>query len=127
MDLVGVLSWIFQVGTALFQVGTALLVPIFLLIFALYFVPTFVAYVRSHHQLRAIAVLNVFLGWTLIGWVAALVWASTAKLHATAPQESWTAECPVCRSKIHPEATLCPFCRSHLRGSRDDSDVEDAM
>lgn len=43
-----------------------------------YFFPWAVAWARDHHQIGAIAVLNLFLGWTVLGWVAALVWASTA-------------------------------------------------
>ena len=43
----------------------------------LYFLPAIVASVRKHHNQNAIAVLNIFLGWTLLGWIAALVWAST--------------------------------------------------
>lgn len=41
----------------------------------LYFVPLVVASNRRHRQVLAIGVLNFFLGWTLIGWVIALVWA----------------------------------------------------
>ena len=44
----------------------------------IYFVPTIVARLRHHHQRAAIFVLNLFLGWTLLGWVAALVWSATA-------------------------------------------------
>ncbi len=44
----------------------------------LYFAPTFVASRRKHHNAMAIFVLNVALGWTFLGWVGALVWASTA-------------------------------------------------
>jgi Superinfection immunity protein len=43
----------------------------------LYFLPTFVAGFRHHPNAAAIAVLNIFLGWTFAGWVAALVWAFT--------------------------------------------------
>lgn len=43
-----------------------------------YFLPWLVAVMREHHQAGAIAVLNLFLGWTFIGWVVALVWAATA-------------------------------------------------
>jgi len=43
----------------------------------LYFLPTFVALVRQHRQHVAIAFVNLLTGWTLIGWVAALVWAAT--------------------------------------------------
>lgn len=48
-----------------------------LLVFIAYFFPAILAFSRSHHNATAIAVLNVFLGWTLIGWVLALVWAVT--------------------------------------------------
>ncbi len=43
-----------------------------------YFVPALVAVKRMHHQTSAILALNLLLGWTFIGWVAALVWALTA-------------------------------------------------
>jgi hypothetical protein len=43
-----------------------------------YFIPGIVASVRKHRNRTAIGILNLLLGWTLIGWVAALVWALTA-------------------------------------------------
>lgn len=56
--------------------------PVVLIVFGLamglYFLPALVASNRRHHQTAAITVLNLFLGWTLLGWVAALIWASTA-------------------------------------------------
>lgn len=47
--------------------------------FALYFAPAILANTRKHSQIMPITVLNTLLGWTLIGWVAALVWAYTAQ------------------------------------------------
>ncbi len=44
----------------------------------LHFLPTFVAAMRGHQNAVAIFVLNLLLGWTVIGWVVALVWAFTA-------------------------------------------------
>lgn len=41
---------------------------------ALYLLPANIAYARKHRNTWAIFALNLFLGWTLIGWVAALVW-----------------------------------------------------
>jgi hypothetical protein len=41
----------------------------------IYFVPTFIAIQNNHINAVAIAMLNVFLGWTFLGWVVALVWA----------------------------------------------------
>jgi len=46
----------------------------------LYVTPTLVAVWRAHHRALAITVLNLLLGWTLAGWVAALVWALTAPI-----------------------------------------------
>jgi hypothetical protein len=42
----------------------------------LYFLPTVIAFARSKRDTTAILLLNLFLGWTLIGWVIALVWAA---------------------------------------------------
>ncbi len=60
----------------------ALIIPggsfFLLLLLCLYFVPTIVALQRVHHQLSAILIVNVFLGWTLLGWVIALAMAFSA-------------------------------------------------
>jgi hypothetical protein len=40
----------------------------------MYFLPSIVALARSKRDLLAIFLLNLFLGWTVIGWVVALVW-----------------------------------------------------
>ena len=39
-----------------------------------YFLPTIIAMIRSHPNVVAIGLLNLFLGWTVFGWVGALVW-----------------------------------------------------
>jgi hypothetical protein len=54
------------------------LVCVGLLGFIGYFLPSVIAAIRGHHNAVAIIVLNLLLGWTLIGWVVALVWAFTA-------------------------------------------------
>lgn len=43
---------------------------------AIYFAPTIVAIVRGHSSMAAIIIVNVFLGWTFVGWVVALAWAA---------------------------------------------------
>ena len=53
----------------------------------IYFVPAIVAKVRDHRNLLAIGMLNLFLGWTLIGWVAALVWSCTNDTSTTTEKE----------------------------------------
>lgn len=44
-----------------------------------YCIPALVARVRDHQNMTAIVVLNLLLGWTLLGWVVALVWACMAQ------------------------------------------------
>lgn len=43
-----------------------------------YFIPAFVAWKRRHHQTMAIAALNLFAGWTVVGWIGSLIWSLTA-------------------------------------------------
>jgi Superinfection immunity protein len=47
------------------------------LFFMAYMFPWCLAVSRHHRNSGAIAVVNFFLGWTVIGWILALVWAST--------------------------------------------------
>ena len=54
---------------------SAIFFPIFGFGFVMYFLPSVVALARSKRDITAIVLLNFFLGWTMIGWVVALVWA----------------------------------------------------
>lgn len=44
----------------------------------LYLIPSIIAAKRKHHNIGSIITLNIFLGWTFIGWVIALSMASSA-------------------------------------------------
>ena len=49
---------------------------IFLLLFlCVYFAPTLIASKNKKANIIPIFILNLFFGWTLIGWVGALIWA----------------------------------------------------
>lgn len=50
------------------------LITIGLIVVGAYFLPTIVANVRKHPppNIGSIAVINLFLGWTYVGWVVAL-------------------------------------------------------
>jgi len=52
----------------------------------IYFVPTIIAHRRHHRQAWAITVLDILLGWTGVGWVAALVWACTTDVERQVQQ-----------------------------------------
>jgi len=57
--------------------GTERLLGWLLVILLNYFVPTLIAHYRKHHNREAIFWLNLLLGWTGLGWIAAFVWAFT--------------------------------------------------
>ena len=46
-------------------------------IFAVYFLPSLIAFAREHKNKLAIFLLNLLLGWTVLGWVSSLVWSVT--------------------------------------------------
>lgn len=51
-----------------------------ILIFAMiYFMPSIVGRNRDHKSKLAIFVLNLTLGWTLVGWLVALIWACSGR------------------------------------------------
>ena len=54
-----------------------ILLLLMLLFIAIYYVPSFVAIKRKHVHVLQITILNTFLGWSFIPWVAALIWATT--------------------------------------------------
>ena len=48
----------------------------------IYFSPTIVALSRGHFSALTIFLLNLFLGWTLIGWLVAFIWSCTGNTAA---------------------------------------------
>jgi hypothetical protein len=45
----------------------------------IYFLPTMIAVARGHKNWVPIFILNLFLGWTFLGWIGAFVWCFTAQ------------------------------------------------
>lgn len=92
--------------------GAGPLVLILVLAFGLgiYFLPAIKAYQENKTNRQAILILNLFLGWTLVGWVVALVWACTRNdsHHPVAAGAGFTAVlCAAC-GKYSPSGS--PFC-----------------
>lgn len=116
--------------TALSDQGYAALAPIlgigFLLaLLAGYFAPTIVALVRRHPQQWAILAVDLFLGWTIIGWVIALAWSlmrversNADVLLAVTLADRDTKPCPSCAERVKVAAVKCRFCGQDLAGAR---------
>lgn len=57
----------------------------------MYCLPSFIAFLNKNRQLPAIQLLNFFLGWTVIGWIIAMIWAvakpqpQTVIIHQASP------------------------------------------
>jgi hypothetical protein len=49
-------------------------------ILCMYFLPALISALHWHHNQNAIFLTNLFFGWTVIGWVAALIWCTTSQL-----------------------------------------------
>lgn len=87
----------------------------------LYFFPGLVAKVRGHQNYDAILLLNLLLGWTLLGWVVAMVWAVTAVHKAPSGSGGEVAtprthvRCPDCRELVRWDASKCKHCGTALK------------
>lgn len=104
MQFGAIIVWLIQSGE---KMDAGILIAVLI---ALYFVPALIAMIRTAKHEGAIALLNLLLGWTLLGWVGALIWAV-----ADAEREPWgppEAEklCPRCAEKVKAAALICRFC-----------------
>ena len=100
------------------------------IVLGLYFLPTIIASQRGVTNLGSIAVINLFLGWTLVGWVVALAMSfkdvpardapvtastnasSTGSAEAAARRTGGSTyrNCPNCGRSMDRGATACPHC-----------------
>jgi len=48
-----------------------------------YFLPTIIAFARKKDNAGGVFALNLFLGWTFIGWIASLIWALSSNNRPT--------------------------------------------
>ncbi|MEE9247594.1 MAG: superinfection immunity protein [Dehalococcoidia bacterium] len=98
-----------------------------LIALAVYFLPAFVAKGRKKQNAGAIFVLNLLLGWTIIGWVIALIWAITVDSPTSVgppvsritgsqadsengPPSEPHLPCISCGAQLSSDAKFCPQC-----------------
>jgi Superinfection immunity protein len=86
---------------------------------AIYFIPTIVA--RGKPCSASVFVVNLFLGWTLVGWVVALAWALKDPVQLPTAQVIQQTEpmaaprlCSTCGKYSTPDAKFCSGCGLQL-------------
>ncbi len=103
---------------------------------ALYFVPALLAGSRNHPRTTALTLTNLCLGWTLVGWVACLVWALSEPAlpgpaaymppfailantaypagRSAASMQDEAPHCRACGRPTLPTAIFCTMCGANL-------------
>jgi Superinfection immunity protein/zinc-ribbon domain len=82
----------------------------------LYFLPAFVG--RKKRTATGIFWLNLFLGWTVAGWLVALIWALTqdplpTEVIENHPVQEWV-RCTSCGKYSPPDAKFCSSCGARI-------------
>jgi len=78
--------------------------------FVLYFLPTLIAWRKP--QRGSVMAINLFLGWTLVGWVVALAWAAKDQPppQVIIQQMLPPILCPNCGKYSQPGSRFCDSC-----------------
>jgi hypothetical protein len=83
---------------------------------ALYFLPTYEAWKNQHPNVNAIALVNIFLGWSILGWVVAIVWAHKQPEPTVVISKSPATPTPAAQPTLRPvrETKNCKFCAEEI-------------
>jgi hypothetical protein len=97
-----------------------------------YFLPTIIAIIRRSSSTGGIFMLNFFLGWTFIGWIASLIWAITSRNNSTvivnniyqqAPGQPYAPPPPYTSEPARPTHQTSPTLRRSAPTQSDASDM----
>ena len=71
-----------------------------LTLFLLYLLPTFIAFARGHRNRVPILLVNLFLGWSFLGWLVALIWSFTSNTKSNEANHSSPVSAGVASSVV---------------------------
>jgi len=89
----------------------------FVIAIVLSFLPTILAASRHHHNVLGVFLVNFLLGWTVIGWVIALVWALSQPRIVVVPAgypPTAALLCPKCGVPLTPGSRFCAHCGASI-------------
>ncbi len=111
----------------IFSLGTPELLLILICLAVLivpYFIPAIIA--RKKVNFTGILLLNIFLGWTLLGWIGALIWAITDKtpeeiadaknINLNVTNSDKKNKCAFCGFESYEKTTFCSVCSKDEKG-----------
>jgi len=71
-------DFLLGIGALLLMILT-IIIPILLTLLGivLYCLPSIIAKIRNHNNLSAVILVNLLLGWSILGWIISLIWSFT--------------------------------------------------
>lgn len=79
---------------------------------AIYFIPSIIGWGKKSSS--GILLLNIFLGWTVLGWIGALIWA----VSSDTAQRGWVYTCSKCgyKNELNQKVKIyvCPQCKTEI-------------
>jgi hypothetical protein len=96
-------------GAVMSGSGSIVFLMIYIGSFLFYLLPFIIAGWRRHTKAGALGFLNIIFGWTILGWIACLVWAFMER-----GESAYLRRCPRCVENVKDHARVCLFCGNEL-------------
>jgi len=80
---------------------------VFVLLLSGYLMPTIIAGKAGHPNLTVIVLINIFTGWSVLGWIVSMFWSV---------QVLGARRCGQCKEVIRKDALVCKHCQASVAG-----------